>query len=84
MNRQKRYIISLSAVFLGSIMFLQFFNEVYLEKFLALFTLTYLVVTQIFNPRRRWFDVVGVVLVIWFSYLMVVKLLEILPRIIAS
>jgi hypothetical protein len=84
MNKQKKYILFLSGGFLGSVMLLQFFHETYLERYIVLFTLVYFVVTQVINPRRRWLDVVGGILFICFSYIMITKLLEILPRILAS
>jgi hypothetical protein len=76
--------MSLGFVFLGSVLLLQFFNEAYLERYFALLTVTYFIVTLVFNPRRRWFDVVSVLLFIAFSYVILDKILNILPQILAS
>ena len=64
-------------------MLLQLFNEAYLENYFFLFTLTYFVVTQVINPRRRWFDFLGVILLIGFSYIIISKLFFILPALLA-
>jgi hypothetical protein len=84
LNKQKLYLLSLSVVFLGSVMLLQFFNEAYLERYFALFTVAYLIVTLVINPRRRWFDIVGVIMSIGFSYIIFAKLLVIVPQILSS
>ena len=53
-------------------------NEQRLEVYVSLFTISYLVSSALFRPRRRWFDVVGAVLFVAFCSIVAIKVLEIL------
>jgi len=53
-------------------------NEQRLEVYVSLFTVVYFATSAIFRPRRRWFDLVGGVLFVVFSYIVSEKIMEIL------
>ena len=55
-------------------------HETQLEVYVSLFTVAYFVCSALFRPRRRWFDVVGMVLFSSFCYIVAVKVLEILVK----
>ena len=53
-------------------------GEARLEVFYSLFTVVYFASSALFRPRRRWFDVPGVVLFLGFCYIVAVKVIEII------
>ncbi len=53
-------------------------GEARLEVFYSLFTVVYFASSALFRPRRRWFDVPGVVLFLGFCYIVAMKVMEII------
>ena len=53
-------------------------GEARLEVYYSLFTVVYFASSALFRPRRRWYDVPGVVLFLGFCYIVAVKVIEII------
>jgi hypothetical protein len=53
-------------------------GESRLEVFYSLFTVVYFASSALFRPRRRWFDVPGVVLFLGFCVIVALKVIEII------
>jgi len=53
-------------------------KELRLEVYVSLFAVGYFVSTALFRPRRRWHDLVGGSLLAVFSYIVALKIMEIL------
>jgi len=78
LDKHKRYVSVLCSLLLATLVVLSALNEHRLEVYLNLFTIVYLASCEIFRPRRRWFDLVGGVLFVVFSYFVVEKIMEVL------
>ena len=77
-DKHQLYINTLCFLFLLTVVGLSAFKEQRLEVYVSLFTVNYLATSALFRPRRRWLDLVGAVLFTVFSYIVAVKVLEIL------
>ncbi len=78
MDKHQLYIVMLCLLLLITVVGLSAVKEQTLEVYVSLFTVTYLATSALFRPRRRWRDIVGASLFIVFSYIVAVKVMEIL------
>ena len=78
MDRQKLYVLVLSGLLMGTVVGLSALGEARLDVYVSLFTVCYFAASALFQPRRRFFDVVGGALFLVFAYIVLVKVLEIL------
>lgn len=77
-DKHKLYVSVLCFLFMLTVVGLAILNEQRLEVYVSLFTVGYFASSALFRPRRRWHDVVGVTLFLVFSYIVAVKVMEIL------
>lgn len=77
-NKQKLYILILGALMLSTVVILSAIGESRLDVYVSLFTVEYFACTALFQPRRKYFDVVGGGLFIVFCYIVAAKIWEII------
>lgn len=78
MDKHQLYIVMLCLLFLVTVVGLAAVKEQRLEVYVSLFTVSYLATSALFRPRRRWRDIVGAALFTVFSYIVAIKVMEIL------
>ena len=78
MDKQKLYITTLSLILMIIVVGLAALKEARLEVYVSLFAVGYFISTALFRPRRRWHDLVGGTLLAVFSYIVAVRIIEIL------
>ena len=78
LDRHKLYVVVLCFLLMMTVVGLSVLGEQRLEVYISLFTVCYFASSALFRPRRRWFDLVGSALFLVFSYIVAVKVLEIL------
>lgn len=78
MDKHQLYIVMLCFLFLLTVVGLAVVKEQRLEVYVSLFSVSYLAASAVFRPRRRRHDIVGGALFTVFSYIVAVKILEIL------
>ena len=78
MDKQKLHLTTLSLLLMTTVVGLAALQEARLEVYVSLFAVDYFVSTALFRPRRRWHDLVGFGLFSVFSYIVAVKIFEIL------
>jgi hypothetical protein len=77
-DKQKQYIVSLCGLLMTTVVSLSALGEARLEVYVSLFTVCYFAATVLFQPRRKFFDVVGGAMFLVFSLIVVKKVLEII------
>ena len=78
MDKQKRYVVTLGGLLMAAEVSLSALGEERLDVYVSLFTVCHFVATALFQPRRRFFDVVGGALFIIFCIIVLRKVLEII------
>jgi hypothetical protein len=78
MDKNKTYLTSLSALLLSTVVILSALGEARLDVYISLFTVEYFAVSALFQPRRRFFDVLGGALFLIFSFIVGIKIWEII------
>ena len=78
MDKQKKYITTLTMLLLGTVVSLSALTEQRLDVYVSLFTVCYFASTALFQPRKRGFDLVGSVLFLVFCAIVGIKILEII------
>ena len=78
MDKHKHYIVTLASLLFSTVTALAALREPRLELYVSLFTVGYFVVSAVFRPRRRWVDMVGIILFIAFSLIVAFRVVVIL------
>ena len=78
MDRHTLYLITLTLLITLTVSSLAALNENRLDVYLSMFTLAYFTSTAIFRPKRRTFDFLALILLAIFSYIVTIKVLEVL------
>lgn len=78
MEKHKLYILSLATFLMTIVVWLSRFPDIQLEVYISLFVFCYFAVSAIFKPRRRMFDILGLALLISFSFIVALKVTEVL------
>ena len=78
MDRHTLYLITLTLLITLTVSSLAALNENRLDVYLSMFTLAYFISTAIFRPKRRTFDFLALILLAIFSYIVTIKVLEVL------
>lgn len=78
MDKHREYVISLSVSTLLGMTALVAGGEERIGVYLSVFAICYFASTEIFRPRRRWIDAVGILLFVAFMILVIQKAAEVL------
>ncbi len=78
MDKQKKYVISLLVLMMGTVVSLSALGESRLDVYVSLFTVCYFASTALYQPRKRTFDFVGAGLFAVFSFIVAQKIWEII------
>jgi hypothetical protein len=78
LDRQSLYLITLALLITLAVSALAALNESRLDVYLSMFTLIYFTATAVFRPRRRTWDFLAFALLAVFTYIVAVRVLEIL------
>jgi hypothetical protein len=78
LNKQMLYLESLCLTYTITILWLSSYGEQRLEVYISLFSVGYFANTILYNPRKRWFDFVGLILFFVFSLLVIFNLIQII------
>jgi 4-hydroxybenzoate polyprenyltransferase len=81
MDRQKLYIMTLVIVFSVVTIGLTVYNDQKLEEYLSLYSAGYFIITALYKPRKKRFDIAGAGLFLVLSCIVVIKILDILATI---
>lgn len=77
MNKQKLYVITLSAAFFVSLIGPRLiFDNFTIDNYMFLLIICYFGLTSIFRPKRHAPDLVGGVLLVTFVYFFLIKVLS--------
>lgn len=80
MDRQKLYLMTLALLNSIAVAALAALSEARLDVYVSIFTLIYFALTAIFRPRRRVWDLLGASLIIVFTYIVAIRVLEVLVK----
>jgi hypothetical protein len=80
MDKRKSYILTLALLLMVSTVALSALRETRLDAYISIFAIDYFVASAIFRPRRRTIDFVGIALFIAFTYIVALKVMEILIK----
>lgn len=78
MDKHRKYAISLSVSSLLGMAALIAAGEERIGVYLSVFAICYFASAEIFRPRRRWIDLVGIFLFVAFIVLVIQKAAEVL------
>lgn len=78
MDRQNLYLITLALLITITVSSLAALNENRLDVYISMFTLAYISLTAIFRPRKRTWDFLTLTLLAIFTYIVTLRILEIL------
>ena len=78
MDKQKKYIITLLVLIIGTVVSLSSLGEQRLDVYYSLFTVSYFASTALYQPRKRGFDFLGLTLFLGFSTIVAFKIYEII------
>jgi len=73
-DRYKQFALVLYGLMMTTVVSLTAVRETRLEVYISLIAVTYFATSELFHPRRRWLDVVGVALFIALVYIVVLKI----------
>jgi len=80
MDRNSLYLIVFALLIAITVFTFSALGEERLDLYISLFTLEYFSLTAIFRPRRRTFDFLGLALLLIFSYIVALRIIEVLTR----
>lgn len=80
MDRNNLYLITLALLISVATSCLAALGESRLDAYVSIFTLIYFTLNAVFRPRKRTFDFLAIALLVAFSYIVAVKVLEILVK----
>lgn len=80
MDRERLYLVTLALLNTIAVAVLAALSETRLDVYVSMFALIYFASTAIFRPRKRLFDVVGLSLLVVFSYVVAMRVLEVLVK----
>lgn len=78
LDKQKQYVVVLGGLLMATIVSLSALGEARLDVYVSLFTVCYFAASALYQPRRRFFDLVGGALFLVFCVIVLQKVLEIL------
>ena len=78
LDKQKQYVVALGGLLMATVVSLSALGEVRIDVYVSLFTVCYFATSALFQPRRRFFDVVGGALFLVFCVIVLQKIWEIL------
>ena len=78
MDKQKKYIVTLLILVFGIVVILSALGEQRLDVYFSLFTVSYFASTALYQPRKKGFDFLGLVLFLFFSGIVAIKIYEII------
>jgi hypothetical protein len=78
LDKNKDYLLFMAGAMMLTLVSLSALGESRLEVYYSLFTVVYFASSALFRPRRRWFDVPGVVLFLGFCVIVALKVVEII------
>ena len=80
MDRQKIYLITLAILITLSVSFLAALNENRLDVYISIFTIIYFTTKAIFRPRKRTWDFLALILILVFSYIVAIRIIDIILK----
>ena len=78
MDKQKKYVITLGILLLGSVVCLSALGEIRMDVYVSLFTVEYFASSALYQPRRRYSDFIGGLLFAVFCFIVSMKIWEII------
>lgn len=78
MNKHRAYFLALTSAIMGSLAVLVSAGEDRIGVYVSVFAISYFACSEIFRPRRRTVDLVGIFLFIAFVILVAFKAAEVL------
>lgn len=78
LDKQKQHVVALSGLLMATVVSLSALGEARIDVYVSLFTVCYFAASVLFQPRKRFFDVVGGVLFLVFCVIVLQKIGEIL------
>lgn len=78
MDKNTLFNIVLGFMIVSTVVILSSLGEMRLDAYISIYTLEYFVAKAVFRPRRRLFDVLGLVLFLIFSIIVCFRIWEIL------
>jgi hypothetical protein len=72
--------MTLAGLLFAVVVILAAFNESRLDVYVSVFAVSYFATSSIFNPRRRMNDFLGLSLFLVFSFIVALRVLEILMK----
>lgn len=81
MDRNQLHLMFLASLTAAAASILAALGENRLDAYVSVFTLIYFALTAIFRPRRRTLDFLALTLLAAFSYIVAVRVLEVLFKI---
>ena len=78
MDKQKQYLVSLGLLMYSTVVVLAALGESRLDVYVSLFTVEYFASSALFQPRRKFLDIVGGVLFLVFCFIVALKVWEII------
>jgi hypothetical protein len=78
LDKQKKYVITFAILMFGTVVALSALGEGRVDVYVSLFTVEYFAASALFQPRRRFYDVVGGVLFAVFCVIVAGKIWEII------
>jgi len=80
LDRNHLYLMFLALLITVAVSTLAALGENRLDAYVSVFTLIYFALTAIFRPRRRTLDFLALTLLAAFSYIVAVKIIEVLVK----
>lgn len=80
MDRTRLYLIALTLLVTLATSSLAALGENRLDAYVSVFTLIYFALLAVFRPRRRAFDLLSIALLAIFSYIVSIRILEVLIK----
>lgn len=78
MDRNSLHIIILTILVTITVTVFSTLGEYKLDLYISMYTLVYFTIIAILRPRRRTWDFLAAILFLYFSYIVVLKIMEIL------
>jgi len=78
MNKHTKYLLTLSLIIVILDVLFVFFNVDKIEAYLVAYVTVYFFVSELYSPRRKYLDYLGLSLFIIFVYIVVVYVIRVL------